>query len=108
MAGRGPAPKNPSERRRRNKTVPLTLLTADGRKHGPELPDAYGWPPRNGEMVGLVAPQRAGVQVRRSGLVVSSRHGRFACGLLAWRPLSGQGITFARREIRCHARTARG
>lgn len=70
MAGRGPAPKDPSERRRRNKTVPLTLLTGDGSKHGPELPDAYEWPPAT------------------------------LAWWEAWRPLNGQGIRSARREIR--------
>lgn len=43
MAGRGPVPKDPSERRRRNIT-PVTVLAADGRKHGPALPDVFDWP----------------------------------------------------------------
>lgn len=44
MAGRGPAPKNPDERRRRNLTEPLTLVTPDGKTHGPALPDSEDWP----------------------------------------------------------------
>ncbi|AER48378.1 minor tail protein [Mycobacterium phage Babsiella] len=48
MAGRGPAPgfgaKNPDERRRRNKQPELTVIKADGKKHGPELPDTHEWP----------------------------------------------------------------
>jgi hypothetical protein len=43
MAGRGPAPKPPGERRRRNST-PTVVVTADGKKHGPELPPEYEWP----------------------------------------------------------------
>jgi hypothetical protein len=45
MAGRGPAPKNPSERRRRNKTTPMMVLITDGTTYGPELSDSYEWPP---------------------------------------------------------------
>lgn len=47
---RGPAPglnpnrKDPSERRRRNKPQPPTVVTADGETHGPDLPDTYDWP----------------------------------------------------------------
>lgn len=52
MAGRGSAPKDPSEVRRRNAAEPVTVLTADGKLHGPELPAAplsedgepQGWP----------------------------------------------------------------
>ncbi len=44
MAGRGPAPKDPSERRRRNITEPLTILKPDGQLHGPDLPDGIDWP----------------------------------------------------------------
>ena len=44
MAGRGPAPKDPAERRRRNEPEPLTIVEADGQAHGPELPDTYDWP----------------------------------------------------------------
>jgi hypothetical protein len=44
MAGRGPAPKNPDERRRRNVTEPLRVVTADGAAHGPELPETHEWP----------------------------------------------------------------
>jgi hypothetical protein len=40
MAGRGPAPKDPSKRRRRNADpVPTTELAADGELRGPDLPD---------------------------------------------------------------------
>lgn len=43
MAGRGPVPKHFSEvRRRRN--VRLTVVSADGRKHGPDLPGDVDWP----------------------------------------------------------------
>ena len=44
MAGRGPAPKDPAERRRRNQSEPLTVVEADGQEHGPELPDTHEWP----------------------------------------------------------------
>lgn len=44
MAGRGVAPKDPSQLRRRNKTAPFTVLVADGKVHGPELPDDFHWP----------------------------------------------------------------
>lgn len=39
MAGRGPAPKDPAKRRRRNATDPATTLTPDDELRGPELPD---------------------------------------------------------------------
>lgn len=38
MAGRGPAPKDPSERRRRNLEDAPERIASDGRLHGPELP----------------------------------------------------------------------
>ena len=44
MAGRGPTPKDPSERRRRNVAEPLTVLVADGASVGPSLPDSLDWP----------------------------------------------------------------
>lgn len=48
MAGRGRAPgsgaKPDDERRRRNAPEKLTVVTADGKEHGPELPDTYEWP----------------------------------------------------------------
>lgn len=44
MAGRGPAPKDSSERRRRNLPDELTIVAADGETHGPDLPDSYDWP----------------------------------------------------------------
>lgn len=44
MAGHGPAPKDPSQVRRRNATDPFTVMTADGKEHGPELPDTHEWP----------------------------------------------------------------
>lgn len=48
MAGRGPAPgsgaKPDSERRRRNSPEALTVITADGKTYGPELPDTHEWP----------------------------------------------------------------
>lgn len=45
MAGRGPAPKDASERRRRNAdTVSTVVVEADGEFHGPELPDGFEWP----------------------------------------------------------------
>lgn len=43
MAGRGPAPKDPEQRRRRN-SAPLTVVEADGETHGPDLPDTHEWP----------------------------------------------------------------
>lgn len=39
MAGRGPAPKDPTKRRRRNAADPETVITADDEIRGPELPD---------------------------------------------------------------------
>lgn len=44
MAGRGPAPKDPDQRRRRNDSAPMTVVTADGESYGPELPDSFEWP----------------------------------------------------------------
>jgi hypothetical protein len=45
VAGRGPAPKDPSTRRRRNADpVPTTVVVADGQLRGPDLPDGYDWP----------------------------------------------------------------
>jgi hypothetical protein len=38
MAGRGPAPKDPATRVRRNKTGPTSRVAADGRLRGPALP----------------------------------------------------------------------
>lgn len=46
MAGRGPAPKNPDERRRRNAAPAVTVVSADGQEHGPELPESFEWPPQ--------------------------------------------------------------
>ncbi|MFZ3570608.1 hypothetical protein ACOKM5_27130 [Streptomyces sp. BH097] len=37
MAGRGPAPKDPTKRRRRNATSPETVITPDDELRGPEL-----------------------------------------------------------------------
>ncbi|MFD5161060.1 hypothetical protein ACFWMJ_23775 [Streptomyces hawaiiensis] len=39
MAGRGPAPKDPSKRRRRNTAEPETVVTPDDELRGPELPE---------------------------------------------------------------------
>jgi hypothetical protein len=45
MAGRGPAPKNPDERRRRNADpVPTTTVAVDGQARGPVLPPEVAWP----------------------------------------------------------------
>jgi hypothetical protein len=44
VAGRGPAPKDPAERRRRNLPAELTVVIPDGEIHGPELPDSLEWP----------------------------------------------------------------
>lgn len=44
MAGRGPAPKDPSTRRRRNRPDELAVVTSDGQMHGPELPEGIDWP----------------------------------------------------------------
>ncbi len=47
MAGRGPAPKDPSKRRRRNADpVPTTYAIADGQARGPELPAGIDWHPQ--------------------------------------------------------------
>jgi hypothetical protein len=39
MAGRGPAPKDPAKRRRRNAAEPETVITPDDELRGPELPE---------------------------------------------------------------------
>jgi hypothetical protein len=44
MAGRGPAPKDPSERRRRNVTPELVAVVPDAVVRGPELPETHDWP----------------------------------------------------------------
>ena len=44
MAGRGPAPKDSSQVRRRNLAAELTVLESDGVTHGPDLPDGIDWP----------------------------------------------------------------
>ena len=45
MAGRGPAPKDPSERRRRNADpVPTTVLKPSTELCGPSLPESVDWP----------------------------------------------------------------
>lgn len=45
MAGRGPAPKDPEKRRRRNvDPVPTTVLSDDGEVRGPDLPGGIKWP----------------------------------------------------------------
>ena len=46
MAGRGPAPKDPAERRRRNATPPTLTLADDGQQRGPDLPEGFEWPPQ--------------------------------------------------------------
>lgn len=44
MAGRGPAPKDPSQRRRMNQPEQFEVVTADGELHGKPLPDTHDWP----------------------------------------------------------------
>src|SRR3989442_985743 len=45
MPGRGPAPKDPAQRRRRNvDPVPSTEVAADGSVRGPDLPVGFDWP----------------------------------------------------------------
>lgn len=44
MAGRGPAPKDRTERVRRNLPDEFTVIADDGKVHGPELPDDLDWP----------------------------------------------------------------
>ena len=44
MAGRGPAPKDRAELRRRNILEPMTVVSVDGKVYGPELPDTHDWP----------------------------------------------------------------
>ncbi|MFF4478668.1 hypothetical protein ACFY1A_16860 [Streptomyces sp. NPDC001520] len=52
MAGRGPAPKDPSKRRRRNASEPETVLTPDDELRGPELPEgALGVNAKTGEII---------------------------------------------------------
>lgn len=44
MAGRGPAPKDPAKRRRRNADpLPTQVVADDGVVRGPELPDEFEW-----------------------------------------------------------------
>ncbi|MDX2575885.1 hypothetical protein PV332_10375 [Streptomyces scabiei] len=52
MAGRGPAPKDPSKRRRRNAMEPETVVVNDGELRGPELPEgALGVDEDTGDVV---------------------------------------------------------
>ena len=44
MAGRGPAPKDPSARARRNQSEPLTIVAPDDQVRGPDLPEDFEWP----------------------------------------------------------------
>lgn len=44
MAGRGPAPKDPSQRARRNREAPSLVVAEDGERRGPELPEDFEWP----------------------------------------------------------------
>lgn len=44
MAGRGPAPKDPATRRRRNAVPPSTVVASDGALRGPDLPEDRDWP----------------------------------------------------------------
>lgn len=47
MAGRGPAPKDPEKRVRRNTgPAPMSNLAADGELRGPDLPAGMEWPGR--------------------------------------------------------------
>jgi hypothetical protein len=51
MAGRGPAPKDPSKRRRRNAADPETVITTDDEIRGPELPEGVlGVDTKTGEL----------------------------------------------------------
>lgn len=45
MAGNGPPPKPDDERRRRNAGPSMTVITADGQRHGKDLPGTFEWPP---------------------------------------------------------------
>lgn len=51
MAGRGPAPKNSRSRPRddRRRQAEITVVSADGQEHGPELPESFEWPPQTVE-----------------------------------------------------------
>lgn len=45
MAGRGPAPKDPSRRHRRHTDpIPTTVVSDDDEVRGPELPEGIDWP----------------------------------------------------------------
>lgn len=45
MPGRGPAPKDPSQRIRRNKdTLPTVIVVPDDEIRGPDLPEGFDWP----------------------------------------------------------------
>lgn len=65
MAGRGPAPKNPEQRRRRNADpVAQTSLVDDGELCGPELSELTGrdsWPPH---VLSWFADWRASAQAK--------------------------------------------
>jgi hypothetical protein len=44
MAGKGPAPKSPEQRRRRNvDPIPTQTIAQDGVLRGPDLPSGYPW-----------------------------------------------------------------
>jgi hypothetical protein len=44
MAGKGFAPKDASQVRRRNKPAAVPVIVADGKVYGPDLPDSFEWP----------------------------------------------------------------
>jgi hypothetical protein len=51
MAGRGPAPKDPTKRRRRNAADPETVIVPDDELRGPELPEGVlGVDTKTGEL----------------------------------------------------------
>lgn len=56
MAGMGPPPKDPSQRRRRNASVAMTQLPAEGR-HGP--PPVFPLPPPRNPVTGRPVPRLA-------------------------------------------------
>ncbi|MGH3587803.1 MAG: hypothetical protein ACRDQ0_15925, partial [Pseudonocardia sp.] len=52
IAGRGPAPKDTSTRRRRNAVAPDTVVASDDELRGPELPDGVlGVDKKTGEII---------------------------------------------------------
>lgn len=64
MAGKGFAPKDAGQVRRRNKAAAVPVLEADGKVYGPELPASHEWPEAT---VKWWAAWRTSAQARKFG-----------------------------------------